>query len=379
MVPVSSAAPEQTPLVSVVMPAFNAARFIRAAVDSVLAQSYRHFELVVVDDASSDETAAILRDYQKRDDRVRVHRHPINEGVTAALNRGCAIATGEFIARMDADDLCLPERLAQQVAYLRQHPEVGAVGGWVQQVDEYGRPGKIHRPPTDPTLVSWSLFFCSSLVHPLVMMRRDLLERVGCYRPDYPHNEDYDLWFRLSRITKLGNLPDVLLRYRIWPASVSKIAHQAQAEHTARLVRDAILERYGSEIALEDAAALQGLARERYPDSVPAIARLSSLVCRLRDDYLKHEHADRAQRARVDHDAAVKLWLLAALAAPHSPRLALTLASTAARMNPTSAFGFVRKAVRAAATRLPRSGPGQTVSKGWRALQRRALNRVSEP
>src|SRR5687768_9583402 len=160
-------------LVSVVMPVYNGERFLRDAVDSILLQTYRNFELIVVDDGSSDRTADILDAYEMQDSRVRVHRHERNAGIVAARNQGCRMARGGFIAVMDADDISLPHRLEIQFNYLRSHPEIAAVGGWVRRIDQNGLPGEVQHYPLEPAILAWSMLFFNSVAHPVVMFRSE--------------------------------------------------------------------------------------------------------------------------------------------------------------------------------------------------------------
>src|SRR5262245_2206009 len=165
-----------SPLVSVVMPVYNGERFVLEAVRSILAQTLRDFELLVVDDGSTDRTAELLAVEQARDERLIVHRLPSNVGFRTALNAGCALARGELIARMDADDISLPTRLARQVEFLRQHPDVAVVGAAIQVIDGNGVRGRFKSYPVQPGLAAWSMLFFSSLAHPAVILRRDALE-----------------------------------------------------------------------------------------------------------------------------------------------------------------------------------------------------------
>src|SRR5262249_44526169 len=169
------------PLVSVVMPVYNGERFVVEAVRSILAQTFRDFECLVVDDGSTDRTPELLAAEQARDPRLVVHRQPANLGFREALTTGCALARGELIARMDADDISLPTRLERQVAFLQTHPKVGVVGSAVQFLDDRGAPGAIKLNPLGSGLAAWSMVFFNSLVHPSVTLRRAALEAAGGY------------------------------------------------------------------------------------------------------------------------------------------------------------------------------------------------------
>jgi glycosyltransferase involved in cell wall biosynthesis len=217
------------PRVSVVIPAYNAEDYLSEALDSVITQTYRDIEIVVVDDGSSDRTSGILERYSRLDDRMIVHRQP-NGGVVAALNRGVALARGEFIARMDADDIALPHRLERQVGFLDDHPAVAVVGGAVILVNDKNE--EFHRvaPPASDALIKAMLQDNSTMVHPAVLIRRDVMRALGGYRAVVEYAEDYDLWLRIAERHELANLQEPVLRYRIH-------AHQASARtrHQANL------------------------------------------------------------------------------------------------------------------------------------------------
>ncbi len=221
------------PAVSVVMPAYDAARWIRPAVESVLAQTFRDLELVVVDDGSRDETASILAGYA--DARLRVVRNERNLGHTGALARGMELARGRLLARMDADDVCHPERLRRQVDFLAAHPAVGVLGTWVRVIDGAGAVTGGVEFPTSPGLVRWWLCFLDPVVHPSGVMRGEVYRAAGGYRTEMRHAEDYDLWCRASRIAQVANLGEALLDLRKHGDNVSTRQVDAQADHSRRV------------------------------------------------------------------------------------------------------------------------------------------------
>src|SRR5688572_25854696 len=157
------------PLISVVIPVYNGERFVVEAIRSILTQTLRDFECIVVDDGSTDQTPQLLAFEQSRDSRITVHRQPSNMGFRTALNTGCLLARGEFIARMDADDVSLPFRFEHQVRFLQTHPQVGVVGSAVQLLNELGERGEIKSFPLESGLAEWSMIFFNSLAHPSVM------------------------------------------------------------------------------------------------------------------------------------------------------------------------------------------------------------------
>jgi hypothetical protein len=205
------------------MSVYNGARFLRAAIDSVLAQDFAEFEFLIVDDGSTDATPDILRSYALRDPRVR----PLireNRGLVASLNQLLAMARAPLVARMDADDIALPGRFSTQLAWLAAHPECGAVGSWTQDIDEDGNPyvtGGPDHPVTHAEFLGNVRHGGPLLAHPTVIYRRDLVLAVGGYHQAFRHCEDFDLWLRLADRTQIANVPVRLLRYRHYAEQVS--------------------------------------------------------------------------------------------------------------------------------------------------------------
>jgi hypothetical protein len=210
----------ETPRVSVVMPVHNGGPYLEPAVDSILGQSFPDFEFVIIDDGSTDATPEILRRYEAADHRVRV-QHQEKAGLVASLNRGCALARAGYIARMDADDIAFPDRLARQVDFLDRHPDVAVLGSAVMRIDASGGEIKRNLCPTSHAEIVAALREYTCFTHPSVMLRSAALTAVGGYRPAYGPAEDYDLWLRLSEHYELANLPDPLLYYRVYPGQLS--------------------------------------------------------------------------------------------------------------------------------------------------------------
>ena len=220
------------PIVTVLLPAYNAAAWLETALDSVLNQSLRDFELLVIDDGSTDSTAQILSKYG--DPRMQVVREGGNRGLVAVLNRGIDLARAPYIARMDADDICHPRRLERQLAFLAAREDVGICGTWFRAVGR-GRPGLV-RPPVRHEDIAATLFFRSAFGHPTVMFRRSFLEAAGLrYRPQARHAEDFDLWVRAREHTRLANLPEYLLQYRLHSDQTSAGQLQPQSEAADRI------------------------------------------------------------------------------------------------------------------------------------------------
>ena len=221
------------PAVTVLMPVFNGAAYLREAIGSILEQTFGDFELLVVNDGSTDDTPSILRSC--RDPRLRVLDNGANLGLIASLNKGLDAANGEFVARMDADDVALPRRLERQAAYLQIAPSIGVCGTWFRTFG--GTRPTVVRPPVGPDDMAAKLFYESPLAHPTVMFRRMLFAAHGLrYSQDFAHAEDYELWTRAAEVTALANLPEVLLRYRQHAEQVSAAKAAKQDETVKRIL-----------------------------------------------------------------------------------------------------------------------------------------------
>ena len=204
-----------TPRVSVLFPVYNGGPYLAEAVQSLLSQTFADFEILAINDGSSDASLPTLKQLAQQDARLRVISRE-NRGLIATLNEGMERARGEYLARMDADDIALPERFAAQVRFLDANPEVVAVGTRALLVDAEGWPLRPFAELTDHAAIDAAHLQGQggTIVHPSVMMRAEALRAVGGYNDRYPHAEDLDLFLRLAEFGRLANLPDILFHYR---------------------------------------------------------------------------------------------------------------------------------------------------------------------
>jgi len=229
-----------TPAVSVVISAYNAHRYLAEAMESILAQTFRDSEVIVVDDGSTDDTKKLLDGYAARDNRLHIISRP-NKGLTVSLNEALAAVRAPLIARMDADDVALPERFAKQVQFLAEHPDIVCISSAVELIDPFGVHIGVLTPPADHAAIDTSLLKGNggAIIHPAAMMRTEVVRQVGGYQEKYNNSEDLDLWLRLAEVGKLANLPETLLKYRRDLGSVSHTKRDNQLRMKSQILADA--------------------------------------------------------------------------------------------------------------------------------------------
>lgn len=322
------------PVVSVILPVYNGERFLKEAVDSILVQTFTDFELIIIDDCSMDSTPLILTEYVTRDTRIRVMRQSRNMGIVEALNTGSHAATGQYIARMDVDDISLPERFERQVEYLNSHPDVGVLGTGVQLINVLGKKQTIVTLPPDYIQIYWSLFFCNPIVHPTVMMRRDLFLRAGGYRTGYP--EDYDLWRRMSGLTRLANLPEVLLLLRKHLSNLS-VTHEAYSLASAiRVIRELILNVLGKNVSADVVEILYDPNCMKVEQRWQAVRLLEELS----KEFISRFTSSQAEKNFIIQDTADRL---ASLALRRISFESIILVFRATRYSPSTVFKALKR------------------------------------
>ena len=202
---------------TVLMPVYNAAPFIREAIDSILNQSFSPFEFLIIDDGSTDETAEIITAY--RDPRIRFVRNAKNLGITATLNKGIALSTCELIARMDGDDISHPQRLQKQFVYMKRNPGCALLSTWARVITEDKKFVRLERYRSN--FYYYNLTFECWMYHPTIMFRKSAIQAVGMY--SMPYSEDYDLFWKVSTRFKIANLAEPLVDYRITSRSLNSV------------------------------------------------------------------------------------------------------------------------------------------------------------
>ncbi|MFA6410783.1 MAG: glycosyltransferase [Candidatus Buchananbacteria bacterium] len=213
------------PKISVIMPFYNAQRFLAKAIESILNQTFSDFELILINDASTDNSDQIVKKYLA-DSRIVYIKNEKNQGIVANLNLGLKSAKAEIIARMDGDDVALAKRFEEQFRFLLENKDVAVVGSYVKIIDEFDKEIDYRTKPIDTKEIEKNLITYSPLVHPSTMFRKSVVLQVGAYRPEYLYLEDIDLWYRIVYLGyKISNVSQYLLSYRYHGNST---AHQGK-------------------------------------------------------------------------------------------------------------------------------------------------------
>ena len=225
--------------VSVIMPVWNSQQYLTKAVESVLAQTFKDFELIALDDGSTDRSLEILQEFENQDSRIRVITGE-HQGYSPLLNKGLSMAKGEYIARMDSDDICLENRFAEQVGFLEKNPDYVAVGSQAIRIDPEGDPiGKIELSVNHETIDQSQITGKGKILHPASMIRREALLTINGYRQEFEPGEDFDLFIRLAEVGKLANLPLQLLQYRTHLKNVTVTRKEKHREVKQEALRQA--------------------------------------------------------------------------------------------------------------------------------------------
>ncbi len=206
---------------SILLSVHNGKRYVREAIQSILTQTYRDFEFLIVDDGSTDGSSEILDEMAKTDARVRIIKNETNLGLTKSLNRALRQAQGIYVARMDGDDVARPERLKKQIAFLEAHQEIAMIGTAYEWIDENGNVIGQKKVAIDPDELHRMLIRTNPFLHGSIMIRKEILDRAGGYDERYNKAQDYDLWLRLSKTCKFANLPEVLMQKRMTKNMIS--------------------------------------------------------------------------------------------------------------------------------------------------------------
>ena len=309
-----------SPAVSVVMTAYNGEAYIAEAIEGVLSQSFTDFELLVVDDGSSDRTVEIIQGF--KDARLRLVQNERNLGISNSRNRGNELACGRYLAAHDQDDISYPDRLRHQVAVLEADPETVLVCGRVDAIPSRNEPWPSLPVPSPPVL-AWSLFTGSKITHSTICLRRSVLREQGIkYEQRYHYAEDFELFHKLGEVGKLVMLPSVLGAYRHHDRNASRVKHTEMTANGQAFLRERYNEYLGAgSLSQSDMASVWGLLIDkRAAASAAELERVGSLISRLVDCFIERRGLGAVDAEQV-YSAASEKWqeTVTAAAREHGP------------------------------------------------------------
>lgn len=265
------------PLITILLPAYNAEKFIRGAVESILAQSYGNFELLIINDGSTDNTVSIVESI--KDPRIRLVHNERNMGLIATLNRGLDRIETPYMARMDADDLSHPRRLQKQLDFMEKNPDIGISSCWFETIG--GNEKQVSRYGEEDKAIRFNTLYQNHLCHAAAIFRMDVMNRHQLrFDPKYQHAEDYELWSRALRHTRLANIPEVLYTVRSHGGSVSKQHRQIQLQNSVK-VKINLFSSMGVEADASDAGLFTRLCYQDYPREVERIIQAEGILNRM--------------------------------------------------------------------------------------------------
>lgn len=248
----------KTPKISVLMSAYNSEKYIAEAIESILKQTFSDFEFIIINDGSIDDTPKIIERYAQQDKRILFINNKQNQGLIGALNQGLSVCRGEYIARMDSDDISLPTRFAQQVKYMDIHPECGALSGWIQRFGPCVSTKTLTSVKT-VRLLDFLIHGCM-VFNPCSMIRHSVLIKNNIkYNPEYKYAEDFGFWVEICKCSEIHNLQTVLLKYRWHDSNISVVHKKAQFECAERIRRNILIKLISSQ---DDIKKLLHMTRE---------------------------------------------------------------------------------------------------------------------
>lgn len=268
-----------SPLVSVILPVYNGAKYLEKALNSILDQTMPDFELIIVNDASTDESHTILEKFAQQDTRICLYINEINLGLPRTLNRCLELACGEYIARMDQDDISLPERLEKQVKFMQTHLDIDICGSWAKIIGNHE--GEVWSYPCEHDEIYAKMLFNNYLIHPSVMMRTLAFRQHELfYDSSATRLEDYDLWSRALPLVRFANIPEPLLYYRLHGANTGDLHGDKQREERA-LIYERFLHRLGVEYTQEDIILHERISSKKFMADLPFLKQVREWLERI--------------------------------------------------------------------------------------------------
>jgi len=265
-----------THILTVLLPVYNAEAYIAEAIESILSQTFGDFELLIINDGSTDSSPQIIGSFH--DERIHFVNNQSNLKLIATLNRGIDLAKGKYIARMDADDVSLPQRLRKQVDFMEAHPDVGVCGSWFES---FGGQRKVVEYPEKDEDIRIMMLYQTPFCHPSVIFRKEVFNKHGIrFLPEFIHAEDYEVWVQLADRTRFANIPEALLRYRLHSGSVSSSHQSVQEKNTLKIIRMAF-EKAGMKVNDAEIKLFREIAYSHFKAEKDLILEAERILSRL--------------------------------------------------------------------------------------------------
>jgi glycosyltransferase involved in cell wall biosynthesis len=268
------------PMITVLMSVYNGEKFLKEAMDSILTQTFTNFEFLIINDGSTDNSMEIIESYN--DSRIRLINNEKNLKLIASLNKGISLARGKYIARMDCDDISMPERLEKEVNFLENSLEYGLVGTCYTVIDGAGKEQYNKSYPSSNDLIKLFLSLNCPLAHGSIMARTELFKQNLYGSKEYSAVEDYELWTRIAKVTKIHNIPEYLFKYRIYGESFSNTKTQLMYNQTLELSKKLYINNKNEYKNLIKKQFLEELYKQEKPEVIEFVHEwLNSFVKRL--------------------------------------------------------------------------------------------------
>jgi len=276
-------------LVSLILSAFNAERYLNKSIESILNQTMPHFEFIIINDGSTDNSLEIIKHY-KKDGRIKLINNKVNLGLTKSLNIGLKNSKGKYIARMDADDISMPYRLETEVNFLENNPEIALIGSYYYLIDENDKIIKEIKHPLEYEDIKWYLLFDNCFGHSTVMFRRELLNKVGYYSEKYKYAQDYEYWVRISEKYKVKNLDKFLVKIRTHPQNITSLSSNNQLDFSLEVSKQQIKKYIKvNHISNHDILILRKIAYKNYSTITEKNIALLNLFEKIFISYFKNK------------------------------------------------------------------------------------------
>jgi len=264
------------PAITVLMPVYNAEEYLKQAIESILNQTFTNFEFLIINDCSTDSSFEIIKSYD--DNRIRLVHNEKRLNLTGSLNKGIDLAKGKYIARMDADDISLPQRLQKQYEFMESNHEIGICGTWVQS---FGLENAIAKYQTKDIYIKLKMLHESHFCHPSVIIRTTILKQHNLYyNPNDPSAGDYEFWCRALKHTKFANIPEILLKYRKSKTSISATEYEIQKQNSNN-IKTVLFKDLGIDVTNDELNLYRNIAYHQYKKDKQFVVQAENLLQRM--------------------------------------------------------------------------------------------------